>query len=250
MDKNFYLRKAKALVAQTPQELIDETNRRSLFETELWNAVENGDYEKLLEVTKDGLPSVIWKRQLYGDNCERPFETLRPEELHDVMTIFLAICSRYAIRGGASPIEVRAVEDLIRNDFKNNVSLSSLVSLIDVCAYSMIYLVNQNKSAEPPVVKKVKRYVKTNVYKPLSVSSVANALRMNAHTLSTSFSKNAETSLKKFILAEKCEEAKRLLKETGKTLSDIAEELCFSSQAHFQRTFKEYVGCTPRDFRN
>ena len=249
MDKNFYLRKSKELISKTQQALIDEASRRCEFENRMWSCIENGDYETLREITKEGMPSVIWKRQFYGENCERPFDTLNASELKDIMTIFLAVCSRYAVRGGASPIAVRTVEDLVRTDFSNNVSLDNLINLIDVYSYSMTELVRENKGKTFGIVEKACGYVTSHVYAPLSVLSVAKALKVNAHTLSVKFSKEKQMPLKAFIVKAKCEEAKALLKNTAMTIAEISEELCFSSQSHFQRAFNAVLGVTPNKYR-
>ena len=46
------------------------------------------------------------------------------------------------------------------------------------------------------------------------------------------------------------EEAKSLLTYSDKTLSEISNYLCFSSQAYFQTVFKKKYGLTPTQYRN
>ena len=48
----------------------------------------------------------------------------------------------------------------------------------------------------------------------------------------------------------KLEEAKSLLTFTEKSLTEISNYLCYSSQAHFQTAFKKKYGMTPRQYRN
>ena len=52
-----------------------------------------------------------------------------------------------------------------------------------------------------------------------------------------------------FILKEKTEEAKRLLRYSDKPLTAIGAYLGFSSASHFSRVFKAYVDTTPREYR-
>ena len=52
-----------------------------------------------------------------------------------------------------------------------------------------------------------------------------------------------------FVLKEKIEEAKRLLRYTDKSLNAIAAYLGFSSQSHFANTFRKYSGKSPSEFR-
>lgn len=113
----------------------------------------------------------------------------------------------------------------------------------------MIELVNKNKRGTSAFVSKVKGYIEANVYKKLTVSDIASELNFNYNTLSARFSKETGETIKKYILNEKCKEAKRILERTDMTLAAISEELCFSSQSHFQRTFKDIVGATPNEYR-
>ena len=56
-------------------------------------------------------------------------------------------------------------------------------------------------------------------------------------------------TLTDFILKEKTEEAKRLLRYTDKTATMIGSYLGFSSQSHFSRVFWKYTGQTPAEYR-
>ena len=56
-------------------------------------------------------------------------------------------------------------------------------------------------------------------------------------------------SLTDFVLKAKTEEAKRLLRDTGKSLTAISSYLGFSSQSHFSNVFKKYAKVTPGEYR-
>ncbi len=67
--------------------------------------------------------------------------------------------------------------------------------------------------------------------------------------LSRRFKEETGETLTDFILKEKTEEAKRLLRYSDKPLTAIGAYLGFSSASHFSRVFKAYVGTTPREYR-
>lgn len=67
--------------------------------------------------------------------------------------------------------------------------------------------------------------------------------------LSRKFKEETGESLTDFILKEKTEEAKRLLRYSDKSLTAIGSYLGFSSTSHFSRVFKTYVGSTPSEYR-
>ena len=67
--------------------------------------------------------------------------------------------------------------------------------------------------------------------------------------LSAKFRQETGETLTDYILREKTEEAKRLLRYSDKSASAIGAYLGFSSHGHFIRVFKKYAGMTPNDFR-
>ena len=72
---------------------------------------------------------------------------------------------------------------------------------------------------------------------------------MSRTHLAAKFKSECGMTLTDFILREKVEEAKRLLRYSDKTLSMIGEYLGFSSQSHFTKTFKKYARQTPGQYR-
>ena len=63
------------------------------------------------------------------------------------------------------------------------------------------------------------------------------------------FGATGET-LTDFILKEKTEEAKRLLRYSDKSFTAIGSYLGFSSLGHFSQVFKKYTGRTPTEYRD
>ncbi|WP_331491052.1 helix-turn-helix domain-containing protein [Schaedlerella arabinosiphila] len=52
-----------------------------------------------------------------------------------------------------------------------------------------------------------------------------------------------------FIMRRKLEEGKSLLAYSEKSISEISEYLCFSSQSYFQNVFKKKYHMTPYEYR-
>ena len=72
---------------------------------------------------------------------------------------------------------------------------------------------------------------------------------VSVNFISKKFKDETGENLIDFILKEKTEEAKRLLRYTDKSLNAISNYLGFSSQSHFTRVFKKYSGNTPNEYR-
>ena len=95
----------------------------------------------------------------------------------------------------------------------------------------------------------ITKYVHHHLSEPFSIEEMAKALFMNRPWMAVKFKQETNMTLTDFILKEKTEEAKRLLRYTDKPITSISAYLGFSSQSHFSRTFKKYTGSLPNEYR-
>lgn len=95
----------------------------------------------------------------------------------------------------------------------------------------------------------VANYIQHHMSEPIIVERIAAELFLNRSYLSRKFKEETGETLTAFILKEKTEEAKRLLRYSDKSLTAIGSYLGFSSAGHFSRVFKTYVGSTPSEYR-
>ena len=78
---------------------------------------------------------------------------------------------------------------------------------------------------------------------------IANELGMNYATLSKLFSEINGKTIEQYIIEQKIEKVKELLKYGELTLSEISYELNYSSPQHLSRQFKKITGMTPSTFK-
>lgn len=95
----------------------------------------------------------------------------------------------------------------------------------------------------------VANYIQHHMSEPITTEKIAEELFLNRSHLSRKFKAETGETLTDFILKEKTEEAKRLLRYSDKSLTAIGAYLGFSSAGHFSRVFKAYVGSTPGEYR-
>jgi AraC-like DNA-binding protein len=83
--------------------------------------------------------------------------------------------------------------------------------------------------------------------------NLSDVLRERLHYeygyLSGLFSESEGTTIEKYFIAQKIERVKELLVYEEKTLSEIADELHYSSVAHLSAQFKRVTGLTPTFFK-
>ena len=99
------------------------------------------------------------------------------------------------------------------------------------------------------LVLDVTNYIQHHISEPIRAEEIAKALFISRPYLSKKFKEETGQSLTDFILSEKAEEAKRLLRCSEKPLTAISTYLAFSSPSHFSRVFKQYAGMLPREYR-
>lgn len=211
------------------------------YENALFAYIEAGDAKGMDEFSN--------KYLMDGSVGQLSSSNLRHTKNIAIVTITLA--SRAAIRGGLSQetaysmsdYYIQAIEDL--NDLQSVTALQGQVLAV-YCARvaDEKYGLKGNKFAVS-----VKDYIMDNIDMRITTADIANSLSMNRTQLCNNFKRITGKTVAAFILELKVNEAKRLLHTTNKTLAEISYHLAFSSQSHFQNTFKRLTGVTPSNYR-
>ena len=79
---------------------------------------------------------------------------------------------------------------------------------------------------------------------------LSRELGLDYHYLSTLFSSVENVTIEQFIILQRIERAKELLKYGEMTLSEIAYKLGYSSVQHLSNQFKSVTGFTPTKFKS
>ncbi len=79
---------------------------------------------------------------------------------------------------------------------------------------------------------------------------IVDKLGMDYHYLSTLFSSVENITIEQYIILQRIERAKELLKYGELTLSEIAYKLGYSSVQHLSNQFKKVTGLTASQFKN
>lgn len=95
----------------------------------------------------------------------------------------------------------------------------------------------------------VANYIQHHMSEIITTQQIADALFLSRPYLSRRFKAETGENLTDFILKEKTEEAKRLLRYSDKPLTAISSYLGFSSPSHFSRVFRKYAALSPGEYR-
>lgn len=107
----------------------------------------------------------------------------------------------------------------------------------------------EEKSELPTVHNRAIKYMLDHFPENITVEDIARECGVSMTTLKSHFSRYIGKGIISFYNELKLEQAKRLLL-SGKTCSEVTEELMFSSQGYFTRCFKNFYGVTPMKFKN
>ena len=99
-------------------------------------------------------------------------------------------------------------------------------------------------------IEKAVKYMHTRVYKELKLNELCSHLCISEPHCIRLFKGRMGTTPMKYFTSIKIEEAISQLLTTNKPLAQIAEELHFSSAAHFSKTFKQFMSISPTQYRS
>lgn len=219
---------------------LPELHNTLALEQTILNFIRQGDTLRLREWIKD-IPAV------HGGTLA--FDQIR--QLKNTFIITAALASRAAIRGGMDIDDAFTLSDA----YIQKCELMNTIEQITNLQYHMIFEYTQRveklRLVKVPskFIADITNYVHHHLSEPISTEKMAKALFMNRSWMAVKFKQETNMTLTDFILKEKTEEAKRLLRYTDKPITAISAYLGFSSQSHFSHVFKKYTNSLPNEYR-
>ncbi|MBD2466056.1 helix-turn-helix transcriptional regulator [Oscillatoria sp. FACHB-1407] len=93
-------------------------------------------------------------------------------------------------------------------------------------------------------------YVHEHLGSELAVSAIAQEISLSQYHFSRLFKQTTGMAPHQYVMQQRLERAKKLLRQSTRSLVDIAHECGFANQSHFAKTFRKLVGATPKAYRN
>jgi two-component system response regulator YesN len=98
-------------------------------------------------------------------------------------------------------------------------------------------------------IERVKAFIGRNYHKMVSLEDAASLVCLSPKYLSRLFRERTGQGFNEYRLRKKIEESKRMLRETGATVNQIASHVGYQNTESFIRIFKKIVGHTPSEIR-
>ena len=101
----------------------------------------------------------------------------------------------------------------------------------------------------PKQMSRVLAYIETHIREDIGVDDLAAIVGLSAHYFAEMFKKTIGVTPYRYVLNQRVERAKALLKQGKLPVAKIADTAGFSSHAQFSSHFRKIVGITPAQFR-
>jgi len=165
--------------------------------------------------------------------------------------VIITLATRAAIRGGLPTETAFQLSDLYIQKSEHLTTIESIYQLNYQAVYDFTHRVSNSQipNTSDDMLQTAIQYIvkSTNIH--LTASDVAKQMGFSRSYFTHRFKKELGFDLSAFILRCKLEDSKYLLTYTEKSISDISNYLCFSSQSHFQTAFKKQYHITPLEYR-
>ncbi|WP_343210625.1 response regulator transcription factor [Anaerolentibacter hominis] len=107
-----------------------------------------------------------------------------------------------------------------------------------------------NTSAISPSIRKATDYILCNYRNHITLEDIANHIYLNKTYISQLFKRDLDTSFGSYLESVRISKAQELLRSSSMNVTQIAEEVGYTSQSYFTKVFKKKVGMGPLKYRS
>ena len=153
---------------------------------------------------------------------------------------------------------IRGIFSTLKDELKSNNFGSSL--LIDSLKSTLaIYLLQKycdtkpklsvyKNGLSPPKLKQITEYINEHLDRNLKVFELAAIAQISPYHFIRLFRNATNQTPHQYVLQQRVEKAKYLLRRKNISISEIASTVGFCDQSHFTKYFKRITGVTPRQY--
>ena len=153
----------------------------------------------------------------------------------------------------ASPAEPKALQLWKQTRYVEAAKYKAMVRLLIFFSKQISALSNQllieQKSREPAVITRARRFITENKGGRLSLGSVAKASGASMFHFCTLFHQATGLTFRDYVARSRIEDARMLLWDRRRRMCEVASEAGFHSMTAFNRAFRRIVGQSPTEYR-
>lgn len=149
---------------------------------------------------------------------------------------------------------------MLRSELHQGGGLSGQLYLESLANVLAIHLLRKYSTSQPCVavykgglgdrkILQVLEYIYTHLNQDIKLADLAASAGISPFHFSRLFKQSMGMSPHQYLLQQRVERAKQLLKSSQLTIADIALQCGFNSQSHLGKSFRELTGITPSNYR-
>lgn len=172
------------------------------------------------------------------------------EAIKPRITELLIVMSRCALDAGADNRNIDVITQSalkVIDEFRTIEDLSAWVSNILHRFLTSAFTYDRLKHAD--TIHEVDRYIQTHYQKKLTLDELAEVNHMSKTYLCSIFKKETGETIINYINKVRIEKSKLLFSDKNLSIVEIANLCGFEDQSYFTKIFKNYVGMTPKKYR-
>ena len=251
---NFHLQDARSFLTselEFLQNVSDEDPQEALLSMKLLE--ERYDLErKLMQAVSQGQTHKAEMQLGHFQAMQierRTSDSLRNKKNYSI--ILNTLLRKAAESGAVHPLHIDTLSSRFAKKIESAVSISA-VSVIDkemVHKYCLL-VKNHSMKGYSLLVRKVLTRIDSDLTADLSLHAQAELLNVNSSYLSTLFKKETGVTLTDYVNKKRVDHAIFLLNTTNMQIQSIAQYCGIPDVNYFTKTFKKYIGKTPKEYRD
>ena len=139
---------------------------------------------------------------------------------------------------------------LLHNELKHPVSSRYLLEhFLELFLFEFERILKKQHIPVPRDLQEIEQYLNRNLDQPLSIGDIAAQFHLSAPYLMMRFKEGYGTSLMHYLNKRRMERAALYLQNYPYSCKEIAEKTGFGDPLYFFRRFRQFWGCSPREYR-
>ncbi|QNK40050.1 response regulator [Caproicibacter fermentans] len=114
---------------------------------------------------------------------------------------------------------------------------------------SLDRIAEEKRQTDTRPIRQAKQYIRQNFRSALTLEEVSGTVGFSPTYFSTLFKKETGSNFVDYLSEVRMEEAKRLLRETNLNVAAVCEQVGYSDQKHFTKSFRKFTGLKPNEYR-
>lgn len=174
--------------------------------------------------------------------------------------------NRYAVLNRCTQFSMDLFRDLLEYKLTDETYRTNLQTYLEVLRkqstyenlkeeflkYNQIFVstsIARYQVTDIPVIRQVKKYIKENYEKEITLNGIASMVFMNPYYFSTFFKKETGENFKNYVMGIRLKEARKILLESDIKTYELAQRVGYTNVRQFTDKFKEIYGDSPSGYK-